>query len=259
MGNGRSVIVTWMPRVSPAHEQAVRSRIVEAAIRVFAVKGYHGASMQDIVRESGLSTGAIYTYFAGKDALFLAGCEFTNGMGMGELANRLAGGGTVIEKLAIAIGFFLDAVDDPNGGPGMASVLVSQWGRAEQEPAVRAMLARRRSQLEGAGQLLIGEGIARGELPAWIDAEALTAAYILLLDGLLLWRLEMGDAYRRDAAIRRAIAILEPIVAAAAVADRPRIAAPPARPWSVLHAASGPRADGRPSDQQASDPPRRLS
>jgi AcrR family transcriptional regulator len=237
-----------MPRVSPAHEQAVRSRIVEAAVRVFGTKGYHGASMQDVVRESGLSIGAIYTYFAGKDELFLAGCELTNGMGMGELANRLAGGGTVVEKLAIAVGFFLDAVDDPNGGPGMASVLVSQWGRAEQEPAVRAMLARRRAQLEGAGQMLIGEGIARGELPAWIDAEALTAAYILLLDGLLLWRLEMGDAYRRDAAIRRALAVLEPIVAAAVITDRPRIPAPPERPWSVLDVAPG---AGRPDRRTA--------
>ena len=228
-----------MPRVSAAHEQAVRSRIVDAAVRVFAVRGYHGATMQDVAREASLSIGAIYTWFTGKDELFLATCEFTSGVGLGELATRLAAGGTVVERLAIAIGFFLDAVDEPNGGSGMASVLVSQWSRAEQEPQVREMLGRRRAQLEGAGRMLLVEGVARGELPAWIDVEALTAAYILLLDGLLLWRIEMGDAYRRDAAIRRAFAILEPIVAAAAIADRPRVSAPPERPWSVLDAAPG--------------------
>lgn len=226
-----------MPRVSPAHKHAVRTRIVEAAVRVFAVSGYHGATMQDVARESGLSIGAIYTWFSGKDELFLSTCEYTSGVGLGELANRLAAGGTVVERLAIAIGFFLDAVDEPNGGSGMASVLVSQWSRAEQEPAVREMLGRRRAQLEGAGRMLLTEGVARGELPAWIDIEALTAAYILLLDGLLLWRVEMADAYRRDAAIRRAMAVLEPIVAAAAVAERPRITAPPERPWSVLDTA----------------------
>ena len=50
-----------MPRVSAQHEQAVRDRIVRAAIEVFAEHGFHRATMQDIVRKSGLSVGAIYT------------------------------------------------------------------------------------------------------------------------------------------------------------------------------------------------------
>src|SRR4051794_36983611 len=142
-----------MPKVSAAHEQAVRARIVDAALRVFAEKGYHAATMQDVVRRSGLSVGAIYTYFRSKDDLFLAGCDISSGVALGELANRLVRGRSVVEKLSIAIGFFLDAVDDPTGAPGMASVLVSQWSRAEHEPQVRAMLNRRREQLMGAGQL----------------------------------------------------------------------------------------------------------
>ncbi len=60
-----------MPRISAAHEQQVRDRIVRAAIDVFAEKGYHRATIADVVRESGLSVGAIYTYFSGKDELFL--------------------------------------------------------------------------------------------------------------------------------------------------------------------------------------------
>ena len=63
-----------MPRVTPAHEQQVRDRIVAAAIGVFNEKGYRRATMQDVVRASGLSVGAIYTYYAGKDELFLASC-----------------------------------------------------------------------------------------------------------------------------------------------------------------------------------------
>ncbi len=223
-----------MPKVSAAHEQAVRARIVDAAVHVFAEKGYHAATMQDVVRRSGLSVGAIYTYFSGKDELFLAGCDLSNGVAMGELADRLVRGRTVVDKLAIAIGFFLDAVDDPSGAPGMASVMVSQWSRAEQEPEVRAMLNRRREQLMGAGQLLIREGIASGELPSWIDAEAITAGYLLLMDGLLLWRIEQGDGYRRDEAERRAFAVLAPMVAASAAPAPAPIRAAPERPWSVL-------------------------
>jgi len=226
-----------MPKVSVAHEQAVRARIVDAALRVFAEKGYHEATMQDVVRRSGLSVGAIYTYFRSKDDLFLAGCDVTNGVAMGELGNRLVRGRSVVDKLAIAIGFFLDAVDGKDGAPGMASVLVSQWSRAEHEPQVRASLSRRREQLLGAAQLLLREGVATGELPAWIDAEALASGYILLLDGLLLWRLEQGDGYRREEAERRAFAVLSPIVAASASTSAPGVTPAKERPWSVLDAA----------------------
>jgi hypothetical protein len=114
---------------------------------------------------------------------------------------------------------------------------VSQWSRAEHEPQVRASLSRRREQLLGAAQLLLREGIATGELPAWIDAEALASGYILLLDGLLLWRLEQGDGYRREEAERRAFAVLSPIVAASASTAGPTVTPARERPWSVLDAA----------------------
>ena len=55
-----------MPRITAEHEQAVRDRIVRAALAVFGEHGFHRATMQDIVRESGLSVGAIYTYFKSK-------------------------------------------------------------------------------------------------------------------------------------------------------------------------------------------------
>jgi len=148
-----------MPRVSAAHEEAVRGRIVDAALRVFARKGFHETTMQDVVRESGLSVGAIYTYFSGKDELFLATCDLSAGAGMGELGNRIVRGGTLPEKLAIAIGFYLDAIDGPPGEHGMAAMLVTQWARAEHDAGVRTMLVRRRDQIVAAAQMLIREGI----------------------------------------------------------------------------------------------------
>ena len=125
-----------MPRVSAAHEQAVRTRIVESALRVFAEKGYHGATIGDVVRDSGLSVGAIYTYFHGKDELFLATCEFSSGEGLGELGNRLVRGRTVAEKLAIAVGFFLDSMVGLPGEPDMA-------GHARHAVGARRRRARR--------------------------------------------------------------------------------------------------------------------
>lgn len=208
-----------MPRVTVAHEQEVRDRIVAAALRVFGEKGYRRSTVQDVVRESGLSVGAIYTYFKSKDELFLASCDLTSGRGLAELGARLAAGSSTIARLRIAVDVYLDAIDEFQGMPGQAT-LVQAWAEAEQEPGVREMLVRRREQLVGAGRLLLEEGIGRGELPAWLDVDAFARGYIGLLDGLLLQRIEAGDGYRRDDLARRATAVLDLLVAAAG-ADRP--------------------------------------
>lgn len=51
---------------------ATRRRILEAAISVFARKGYHEASMDEIVAESSSSKGSLYSHFPGKQQMFLA-------------------------------------------------------------------------------------------------------------------------------------------------------------------------------------------
>lgn len=49
-----------------------RAELIAAAARVFARSGFHGASVDEIAREAGYTTGAIYWHFGGKDDLFLA-------------------------------------------------------------------------------------------------------------------------------------------------------------------------------------------
>jgi AcrR family transcriptional regulator len=49
-----------------------RDRILQAALAVFAEKGYHRAAVDDIVRASGTSKGAVYHHFPSKETLFLA-------------------------------------------------------------------------------------------------------------------------------------------------------------------------------------------
>jgi AcrR family transcriptional regulator len=227
-----------VPRVSAAHEQEVRDRIVAAALRVFSEHGYRGATIQQVVRDSGLSVGAIYTYFKSKDELFLECCDLMTGGGLETLGTMLAGKETTADRLATAIAFYIDSIDHaPEGGPGLVT-LVQAWASAENEPRLREMLMRRRERLVGAGQLLLREGVARGELPAWLDIDATARAYIALLDGLLLQRIEAGDRYRPGDLERQARAILDVVLAAgsappdarAPVRSRPGLAraAPPA-------------------------------
>ena len=49
-----------------------REALLDAAASVFASRGYAGASVPQIAGEAGMSTGAIYANFSGKQELFLA-------------------------------------------------------------------------------------------------------------------------------------------------------------------------------------------
>ncbi|MDD5465523.1 MAG: TetR/AcrR family transcriptional regulator [Candidatus Omnitrophica bacterium] len=46
--------------------------ILRAAEHVFALKGYHEATMQDIAKEAQYAIGTVYLYFKDKDALYLS-------------------------------------------------------------------------------------------------------------------------------------------------------------------------------------------
>ena len=60
-----------------------RDRILQGALQIFAEKGYHRAAVDDIVRASRTSKGAVYHHFPNKEAVFLALVD--------ELAEELAG------------------------------------------------------------------------------------------------------------------------------------------------------------------------
>ena len=216
-----------MPRVSAAHEQEVRARIVAAAVRVFHEKGYHSSTIADVCTASGLSVGAIYTYFSSKEELFRQSCDLIAARGLDELAERLTHATTTIDRMRVAIGLYVETIDEYAGAPGQIS-LVQAWAEADREPGVREMLAARRERLVGVGELLLRQGIVSGELPAWLDVDAVTRGFLALLDGLLLQRIEAGSAYRPGDLERRAGAVLALMLAAAGSAA-PGTVTPPAR------------------------------
>jgi AcrR family transcriptional regulator len=52
-------------------QEQTRGRLLEAAARVFARRGYAQASVDDIAAEAGFTTGAVYSNFSGKEELFV--------------------------------------------------------------------------------------------------------------------------------------------------------------------------------------------
>ena len=112
------------------------------------------------------------------------------------------------------------------------------------------MLAARRERLVGAGRLILAQGVATGELPSSLDVDAVTRGILALLDGLMLQRIEAGDAYRPADLERRANAIVELLLASGRLwrptpnrgqSRRPRGTAPGTSPGAVV-TATGQRA-----------------
>jgi AcrR family transcriptional regulator len=207
-----------MPRVSAQHEQAVRDRIVRAAIEVFAEHGFHRATMQDIVRRSGLSVGAIYTYFKSKSEIILAGCDLITDQELGELRERLATVTDYRERVATALGYFFDQFEEQRSGRGMSVLMTQAWAEVEADPAIREMVRRRRRDVVTSTALLLQEGVVRGELPAWLDVESAAHGFAAMLDGITIEAIEDGPAYRREDAERRALVMLELLFAGTGVA-----------------------------------------
>jgi AcrR family transcriptional regulator len=64
-----------VPKVDSAYLESRRRDILDAAMECFAREGFHRATMQDIVKQTGLSAGAIYRYFKTKEDIVAAIAE----------------------------------------------------------------------------------------------------------------------------------------------------------------------------------------
>ena len=92
-----------------------RERILEAALGLFARRGYEATTMRDVAREAGASLGLAYRYFASKEefalALYMRLAEESEEWVWGGLV-----GGTVAERFERTVVAKLDQVS-PHRGP----------------------------------------------------------------------------------------------------------------------------------------------
>ena len=61
-----------MPKVVPEYKEIAKFKIIQAAIKIFYKKGYHGSKMDEIAEEVGVSKATLYTYFKSKEDLLKA-------------------------------------------------------------------------------------------------------------------------------------------------------------------------------------------
>lgn len=125
-----------MPKVTEQYREAKREEITSAALRCFAKKGF-GASMADIIAETGLSAGAIYGHFASKNEVMLAVAGSIMGSRMEDLQtlrtrDRVPPPGEVISR--ILTGLSKDVAD--------TGLLLQVWGEAVTDPGIRDIVDR---------------------------------------------------------------------------------------------------------------------
>jgi AcrR family transcriptional regulator len=170
-----------------ARKQNKKSRIIEAAARVFANRGYNSTLIAEIAAEAGIGKGTIYEYFPSKEDLFFAVFEWFVEMTEAEDKVSISVlGGSASERLRALndalLRSWIDMLD-------MYSLVMEFWSAsASSKMRLRFKQAFRESyrdfrQLVSA---LIRDGIEAGEFQPEIDAESVAAALVGTWDALLL-------------------------------------------------------------------------
>ena len=172
-----------MPKISPAHEQLRREQILAAAMACFARQGYHATSMDDVVRESGLSVGAIYSYFASKEDLFLTLSDARAEQSLGYLNELFRRPGPTAEKSREAIDYYFRFIAEDLA---LARVSVEFLSEAAKSERIQAHQRRRCDSIRQFLHWLFTEARKRGELRADVDIDAAIELMMALNEGLLL-------------------------------------------------------------------------
>lgn len=114
-----------MPKVTEEHRSEMRRRIQDAALECFARKGFAGASMADIVKEAGLSAGAVYVYYVSKADLMIDVARRVMEPRLAVLETAKAG-----EEVTPPSVVFIELLDSLLIDNPFLSVMVQVWGES---------------------------------------------------------------------------------------------------------------------------------
>ena len=128
-----------MPKISDARRAERRAQIIDAARRCFQQHGVQATTMDDIVRASDLSAGAVYSYFKSKDELTLASLA-ANLSGLQEalvphLQEPVPEPGRLIEAISDLILAY-----SARDGYDSRRIAIMGWAEAQRNEAFRCVL-----------------------------------------------------------------------------------------------------------------------
>jgi AcrR family transcriptional regulator len=181
-------------------EDPLRTQLLEAAARVFAAKGYSGTKIGDIVREAGLSTGAVYGRFRSKDELLREAV-----IGQASRYSHLgAPKGWRVAELIQRLAAISDApLNDAE------AVRLEAFVTARREPDVAAAVREAQQHWRTTVQPLVDAALADGTVAEGVDPEAVLFFVRTMALGLLVQRgagVVAPDPASWDALVQRIVA-----------------------------------------------------
>jgi TetR/AcrR family transcriptional regulator, transcriptional repressor of aconitase len=167
-----------MPKVSAQYRGERRAHILGAARRCFVRDGFHQTSMQDLVREAGMSSGAVYRYFPSKDAMIVAIAEENLEQIVAIVRDSVAHGA----DLGAALGAALEFASSRHADDGFAAIALVVWSEALRNPALAARL---RESFDQAGAALT-ETARNSPTNTKLAPDVLAKLLLCVLPGYLL-------------------------------------------------------------------------
>ena len=153
-----------------ARKKDARRALVAAATAVFAERGYAGASVEDVVREAGVSRRTFYVHFDDLPDALAAVHDAAGRFAMARVDEAVAAGASPGEKLERGLHALLALV---SGNPGLARALFSEARLAG--PRLQARQEKLRAHFATVLGGVLREAYAQGELPRAPDALAVIA------------------------------------------------------------------------------------
>ena len=168
-----------------------RERLLAAAGRVFARRGYQAAAVDEVADEAGFSTGALYSNFDGKEDLFLAVLERQISTQVAELSDAIAERPTIDERARGGAELWMAFLERE---PELVMLFMEFWAFAVRNPHVRPRFAARYAEVRAALSEMIENGARELGVELAIPAGQLATAIDALADGFALQKLADPDA-----------------------------------------------------------------
>lgn len=169
------------------HKAERRARILAAARRLIAARGYAGLTMRELAQASRVSVPTLYNLFGGKQALLLGELEETFASVAANM--QRADGASFVER---AFAGCEAANHDLLSAPRYSRELVHLFLVSEETRAIRRDIAERYIETMAA---VLREAQAAGELVAWADPAAVaTRMYAHYVQAMIGWALGDLDA-----------------------------------------------------------------
>jgi len=176
-----------MPKISAERKAERLEQILDGAQRAFARYGFEGATVRRLEDEIGLSRGAIFNYFDGKDHLFLELCRRDSA----RMSDLFVEGG--VEAVLKAI---LD-VD-----PAWYGVYLELTRRVRTDESFRNRLEEQAQDIRPVNRARIEQAQREGEFRSDLEPREIGAFLNLVLSGLAVQRVEGEDPLPSDVILR---------------------------------------------------------